>query len=142
MKRDVVTTLLVVFICASAMHTVAGEEPVPKAERASSTKPGAVPDDIRNMTNPEYLRQLARVHLNFGALDRARELLRKAEKNVEDHRQKRLLRRAMAELYQRKSDRASVIELSEGAYAEAKGLDRRNAAPWQPLEDYWGRFLV
>ncbi|MCY3020536.1 MAG: tetratricopeptide repeat protein [Planctomycetota bacterium] len=70
-------------------------------------RPPAVPEtpaDIRDMTNPRYLLELAQVHSRFNALDRAEELLRKAQPLEKEQEVRAQIALAMSTLLQRKQD--------------------------------------
>jgi tetratricopeptide (TPR) repeat protein len=76
----------------------------------------AVPPDIRDMTNPGYLIDLAGVHMRYGALDRAEPLLRGALEKA-NPQQKQQAYQTMAQLMQRKNDWKGAVECYEGLVA-------------------------
>jgi tetratricopeptide (TPR) repeat protein len=80
-------------------------QPQPQAQQKP---PYEVPADIREMTNPAYLTELAQTHLNFGDTDRAEPLLRKViERPGTEAQAPQLKSRAitlLAQLLERKND--------------------------------------
>jgi tetratricopeptide (TPR) repeat protein len=124
---------LISCVCFSFSAAVAGEpappQPppvavqaplkVPPADTAGQPKPPQkpaheVPADIREMTNPSYLTELAQTHLNFGDTDRAEPLLRKViERPAADAQGQQLKNRAitlLAQLLERKNDFKGAAE--------------------------------
>src|SRR5258708_40320516 len=73
--------------------------------------------DVKDMTNPTYLMDLAMVHLRYGALERAEPLLRTALEQSQDPRQKQQIISSLGTLLQRKGDWKGMAEMSELALA-------------------------
>ena len=88
----------------------------PKAE--TQPQPREVPADIRDMTNFNYVLDMAQVHLRYGALERAEELLRKAQTNAKNDEEKSRVNASLGSLLEQKQDlkgAASAYEAAIGA---------------------------
>ena len=89
-----------------------GRNPPPGNGRGSTT---SLRPDIKDKTNSVYLTQLAQVHMNFGALNRAGPLLRKAIETAKDVSQKMRVQMMLGALLQRKQDWKGAVEQFKAA---------------------------
>jgi tetratricopeptide (TPR) repeat protein len=78
-----------------------------------------MPADIRDLSNPQYLQQLAQVHLSYNSVERAEPLLRKALEGTKDARQKSRILASLGEALKRKRDWKSAEEVYQEAINSA-----------------------
>jgi len=99
-------------------------QPVP----TPAAPPADAPADVKDMTNPAYLCDLAQVHLNYLAVDRAEDLLRKAIEHAKDLPMKTRARNLLASALQRKGDLKGASEIQESALTDMpEGIEKIRA---------------
>jgi len=103
--------------------------PVPPAVGPMGTPVQAAPvtpPDVEDMTNPRYLLDLARVHMQYNALARAEEMLRKAQPSAKEQDVKDQIGFQLATLLQRKLDFKGAIAQMEDAISHSSNVSSRN----------------
>ena len=81
---------------------------------------------VEDMTNVRYLMDLARVHLQYNALSRAEELLRKAQPLAKEKEDKAQVGFQLASLLQRKQDFKGATALLEETVGQTSNTSLRN----------------
>ena len=91
----------------------------PTPAPAAPAAPAVLPDDLKDVTNPDYLFELAQVHLRFNGFDRAEPLFRFVAEKGKDGQQKTAAHEALANLLQKKNDVKGATAELEAAVAGA-----------------------
>lgn len=100
--------------------------PMPGPIGMGAQTPPVTPPDVEDMTNPRYLLDLARVHMQYNALSRAEELLRKALPLAKEPDAKEQVGFQLATLLQRKQDFKGAVALLEEIIGTAANPQMRN----------------
>ena len=87
------------------------------------------------MTNPQYLIDLAGVHMRYGAVDRAEPLLRTAMEKA-NPQQKQQIGQTLAQLMQRKNDWKGSVEALEASVAGAETPTEKASLSLQLADAY------
>jgi tetratricopeptide (TPR) repeat protein len=106
----------------------AGEAPAPVAPAPAPApvpvpvappKITEIPADLKDITNPDYLMDLAQVHLRYNAFDRAEPLFRFVSEKGKEGQQKMAAHEALSTLLQKKNDLKGALAELEAAVASA-----------------------
>ena len=99
--------------------------PTPAPVAAPAPKITEIPADLKDVTNTDYLMDLAQVHLRYNSFDRAEPLFRLVAEKGKDGPQKMAAHEALATLLQKKNDiKGAVAELETAAAAAATPYDK------------------
>ena len=106
-------------IAPAVTNVPPGPPAIPRAAPGLLLPPGMPPApvqpqeaaDVKDMTNPAYLIELAQLHLRYNALERAEPLLRTALEKSKDAMQRQTVFSTLGMLLQRKGDWKSAVEL-------------------------------
>jgi tetratricopeptide (TPR) repeat protein len=128
--------LLLSVLLACAMACAGQVAPPPKVPAPAQPAAGPVgtpaqaapvtPQDVEEMTNPRYLLELAKVHMQFNALSRAEELLRKAQPLAKEQDLKDQIGVQLATVLRSKLDFKGAIAQLEEALSHSSNVLGRN----------------